>query len=318
MADVTTFWNVQGASGDWALIPGDLQGGDDLETATLISLFTDRLALASDTIPDGTTDRRGWWADLGQDYPIGSRLWLLARAKQVPQTLLDAQNYCTEALQWMIADGVAAKVAVAASFIGLGQLGIVATLYDQAGGVIASYQWAWKGCLADALQPPHAQPDPSADQGGPRDVRCRAAPSLLQPRDRRRRIGRGGQRPIRLSRLDRAHGGPLHGDWRVSGSLGGAEGRHPQAGGGGRRDGLQYGAVHGGGAVAYPGWTSVIRQVDGFAYVTTASGAIPAGQTTVAVPIEATTTGSAGDCEAGTVMVLGSASPVSPASAAWR
>lgn len=145
MGDITTVWSPQTGYGDWALIPGDLQGGDDLETSVLISLFTDRRAEASDRIPDGTTDRRGWWGDAGSTYPIGSRLWLLSRAKQVSKTLTDAQGYCTEALQWMIDDGVVASVSAACSFIGRGALGILINLYDQDGSMIATYQWAWKG-----------------------------------------------------------------------------------------------------------------------------------------------------------------------------
>jgi phage gp46-like protein len=145
MGDITTLWNTQTSYGDWAIIPGDLQGGDDLETSVLISFFTDRRAGPSDVIPDGTNDRRGWWGDAGQQYPIGSRLWLLGRAKQIPKTLTDAQGYCTEALQWMIDDGVIASASVACSWIGKGAMGIVATLYNQDGSVMATYQWAWKG-----------------------------------------------------------------------------------------------------------------------------------------------------------------------------
>ena len=172
MADITTAWNVQAGAGDWVLSDvsqisfyglgpiefdgvehlnltgsggSDLVSGEDLHTAVLISLFTDRRAEASDTIPDGTDDRRGWWGDAGQDYLIGSRLWLLNRAKQVPQTLVDAQGYCAEALQWLIDDGVAAKIDVACSWIGQGALGIVVSLYEQGRSLVAIYQWAWRG-----------------------------------------------------------------------------------------------------------------------------------------------------------------------------
>nr|GAT43694.1 predicted protein [Mycena chlorophos] len=103
--------------GDWQLSGADLLSGNDLTTAVLISLFTDRLAEASDTIPDGTTNRRGWWGDLDQDYPIGSRLWLLARSKLTQAVANKAQDYCIEALQWMIDDGVAASVTVTAQII---------------------------------------------------------------------------------------------------------------------------------------------------------------------------------------------------------
>lgn len=145
MPDITTVWNVQTGEGDWAMVPGDLQGGGDLGTSVLISLFTDRLADASDALPDGSADRRGWWGDAGQDFLIGSRLWLLARAEQTTRTLSNAQGYCTEALQWLIADGVAASVNVTCSWIAPGMMGIQIELYDQVGTVIATYQWAWKG-----------------------------------------------------------------------------------------------------------------------------------------------------------------------------
>jgi phage gp46-like protein len=145
MPDITTTWSPTGVEGDWTIVPGDLQGGDDLATAVLISLFTDRRAEASDVIPDGSNDRRGWWGDLGSAYPIGSRLWLLSRAKQLPQTLTNAQTYVAEALQWLLDDGVVASISAVCRFIGLGMMGILVALYDQDGTTIAQYQWAWKG-----------------------------------------------------------------------------------------------------------------------------------------------------------------------------
>ncbi|ASV34410.1 phage baseplate protein [Candidatus Hamiltonella defensa] len=56
-----------------------MTSGDDLDTAVFISLFTDQQARADDTY-DGD-DRRGWWGDLGEDYCIGSRLWLIYRQR---------------------------------------------------------------------------------------------------------------------------------------------------------------------------------------------------------------------------------------------
>ena len=77
MADITTVWQVTRSCGDWVVSGPDLLGGDDLSTAILISAFTDRTALPDDVIPDGSNDPRGWWGDVAQAYPIGSRLWLL-------------------------------------------------------------------------------------------------------------------------------------------------------------------------------------------------------------------------------------------------
>jgi phage gp46-like protein len=87
-----------------------------LERAVLISLFTWRRAEPSDLVDGG--DMQGWWGD---SYPsvasdrIGSRLWLLRRRSITQQTLLDAQRYCQEALQWLIDDGHVLAVAVVIS-----------------------------------------------------------------------------------------------------------------------------------------------------------------------------------------------------------
>ncbi len=113
--------------GDWALVLAgasqDLAGDDGLETAIVVSLFTDRLAAEGDELPpqaDGAVDRRGWWGDSYAELAgdrIGSRLWLLARAKQVPATLRLAEQYAAEALQWLVDDGVASAVTTAAEWV---------------------------------------------------------------------------------------------------------------------------------------------------------------------------------------------------------
>ena len=114
---------------DLALAGYDLATEDGLRTAVIISLFTDRRAEADDEIPDGGDDRRGWWADPA----MGSRLWLLARAKETPDTLTRARAYAIEALQWLIDDGVATAVDVTAEWARRGVLGlrVVITLADR-------------------------------------------------------------------------------------------------------------------------------------------------------------------------------------------
>ncbi|CAG9248590.1 putative Mu-like prophage FluMu protein gp46 [Burkholderia diffusa] len=114
MADITTVWQVPRLLGDWVLAGPSLLSGNDLHTAVLISLFTDRLALPSDPTPDG--DRRGWWGD-DPLHSIGSRLWLLERVKgplDVPQRVRD---YVAEALQWLLDDGVVARFDIDAQWI---------------------------------------------------------------------------------------------------------------------------------------------------------------------------------------------------------
>lgn len=94
---------------------GNFLSDEGLETAVVISLFTDRQAESTDEIPDGTDDRRGWWGDAFADEEgdrIGSRLWLLRDAKGTQQALNDAKLYAEEALRWMLDDGVAKSVTV--------------------------------------------------------------------------------------------------------------------------------------------------------------------------------------------------------------
>lgn len=96
-------YNAQG--NDLATVAG-------LTTAVIISLFTDRQADPDDVLPDGGTDRRGWWADT----TMGSRLWLLSREKEISAVLGKARQYAEEALAWLLDDGVASAVTVITSW----------------------------------------------------------------------------------------------------------------------------------------------------------------------------------------------------------
>ena len=175
MADISSIWSPSLGVGDWyfqvaetGLITdelgasildqlgqalddglfsgsGDLVVGNDLGTAILISLFTDAEAGDDDVIPDGSGDPRGWWGDLGEDYKIGSKLWLLSRSKQTSTVLALAKLYIEQALQWLIDDGIAASVAVTTEFSKPGFLGALVQIY-RANGTDASvrFDWAWQ------------------------------------------------------------------------------------------------------------------------------------------------------------------------------
>ncbi len=90
---------------------------DTLQTAVVLSLLCDRSAQAFEVSPG--SDPRGWWADAfssanpmdrtGADS-FGSRLWLLMREKQLPQTRERVRDYVKEALAWMVEDGMALAV----------------------------------------------------------------------------------------------------------------------------------------------------------------------------------------------------------------
>jgi phage gp46-like protein len=123
---------------DLQLGNGDLKGGDALATSVYLSLFTDRRAEDDDTLPDGSNNRRGWWADPA----FGSRLWLLTREKQIPQTLNRARQYAEQALQWLLDDGIAATITVTTEWVRMGFLGI-SVVITKPDGLIAQYSYTW-------------------------------------------------------------------------------------------------------------------------------------------------------------------------------
>nr|DAG73191.1 MAG TPA: hypothetical protein [Caudoviricetes sp.] len=143
--DIQIFWDAANNRGDWATLGPVLATGNDLETAILVSLFTDRMAAPDDVIPDGSGDPRGWWGDDAAS-PIGSRLWLLRRAKQTTETLQRAYDYIAEALQWLIDDGVVAKFDIMVEWTKASFLGAKIIAYQQDGTKVSlAYSWAWNG-----------------------------------------------------------------------------------------------------------------------------------------------------------------------------
>lgn len=114
MSDLKMVYDPNLQEGDLVFSDNDLQTEEGLATAVLMSLFTDRRALDDDELPDTRSDdKRGWWGDLIDgitDDLIGSKLWLLSRAKTTPEVLLQAEDYIRESLEWLIDDGIAASI----------------------------------------------------------------------------------------------------------------------------------------------------------------------------------------------------------------
>jgi len=144
MVDIALAWSNDLWRGDWLLdARGSLADGADLETAVLLSLFTDRTALPGDDIPDKGTIR-GWWADTFRTYPLGSRLWLLWREKQTETTRRRAEEYAREALQWLVQAGVARSATTAAAWIARGLLELTIEITTPAGERrVWRYPLAW-------------------------------------------------------------------------------------------------------------------------------------------------------------------------------
>jgi phage gp46-like protein len=115
MADVRHEFDGTKLVAGWAFGNGGLAQDNGLGTSVIHSLFTDRIAEPSDEIPDGSTDRRGHWADGISGWKKGSRLWLLSREKATSGALPRAEGYAREALAWMLEDAVADRIDVEAS-----------------------------------------------------------------------------------------------------------------------------------------------------------------------------------------------------------
>ena len=139
MTDIRTAWNADRLFADWLLAnagagPG-LDDERDLETAVVISLFSDRLAAADDRLPDESGDRRGWWADTGaEEGLLGSRLWLISQEKQTEETRRRAEDYAREALNWLLEDRVAQRLEVTGAWLEPGFLSLRVIVYRADGG----------------------------------------------------------------------------------------------------------------------------------------------------------------------------------------
>lgn len=144
MSDISSWWDVDQLRADWREGPGDLLEGDDLQTAIIISLFTDRVARSDDDI-DGD-DSRGWWGDSGAETEIGSRLWLLRRQKLTPAVALKAEDHCRDALSWLISDGVVGSIETATQIVHPRRLNIVIRYYrpGNSNSTDMRFFWVWE------------------------------------------------------------------------------------------------------------------------------------------------------------------------------
>lgn len=119
---------------DGQTIPLGLDSAEPLVRAVVISLFTWRRANPDDDLPGDL--RHGWWGDSFPVVPndkIGSRLWLLSRAKLTSETIVRAREYAEEALAWLVKDGIAARVVVEAERQGLSTLALACRVFKSDG-----------------------------------------------------------------------------------------------------------------------------------------------------------------------------------------
>ena len=127
---------------DWSLLSdGTLDDTQALATAIIVALGTDALADVDDALPDpDSTDRRGWWGDyqaqeIWDGWPIGSKLWLLQRAKidgpgsRNGATTVRVEQYISEAIQPFIDRRIGSQFTVEATRVGLEQIDALVRIY---------------------------------------------------------------------------------------------------------------------------------------------------------------------------------------------
>lgn len=151
VGDLALQWDPSTGTVDLAVVGDDLASDEGLETAVLLSIFTDARANPDDTLPSDDGDLRGWLGDEFADVEgdrFGSRLWLLSRAARRADVLPLAEQYVTEALAWMVTDGVARSVEVVPEFGTVGgaaALLLGVTVYKPDGTAVGfrfSHVWA--------------------------------------------------------------------------------------------------------------------------------------------------------------------------------
>lgn len=155
MADIALVFSNEGF-GDVVMAGQDLARDDGLESAVLISLFTDGRADPSQlAIDDDHADLRGYWGDVAPPVPgdeLGSHLWTLARAKQTAQTLERARTYCEKALAWLVDDRVAQEVDVDAAYTARGVITVAIDILRPDGSRVSfryDYEWAAQAAKAN-------------------------------------------------------------------------------------------------------------------------------------------------------------------------
>jgi phage gp46-like protein len=112
--DLALIYNPALQAFDIAVDGADLAADDTFSSAAVVSLLNDRQVEAYEVKPG--EDRRGWWADAyaTNNHKTGSRLWLLEREKQLPSVVQRCKQYCEEAMQWFVDDGLAQAISVTA------------------------------------------------------------------------------------------------------------------------------------------------------------------------------------------------------------
>lgn len=145
MADMALEIAQGGLFADIVIDAPFLAQDDDLQTAVILSLFSNRLAQKEEVKED--TDRQGWWGDTFIPVAgslLGSKLWLLRRSKLTQEVANLAREYCLEALQWLIEDQISNNIVVQTEIRDLYTLRIFVDIYRPSNVANFQFDYVWK------------------------------------------------------------------------------------------------------------------------------------------------------------------------------
>ena len=152
MGDIRIVWDPTTGTGDLNILAtGALETGHDLETASLISIFTDAQADPGDIVYG--TDPAGVWFDtyaaledpalptIANDR-VGSKIYQAFARPRTQDTLNWLRDEIIRCHAWMMTDGVASAVDANAFFTGPGGIGATVTITANGVANVFSYVWA--------------------------------------------------------------------------------------------------------------------------------------------------------------------------------
>jgi phage gp46-like protein len=137
---------------------GRLAIDDGLETAVALSLFTDAPATDDELAAAGLSreqNRGAWWGNDFVEIPgdvWGSKLWLLQRAKRTDETLARAQDYATQAVRWLIVDGLATRIPISAQWLGTSGFLIIGAQMFRPGDLQPQWRRLWNAQTGELLE----------------------------------------------------------------------------------------------------------------------------------------------------------------------
>lgn len=90
----------------------------------------------------------GFWGDSYEESAgdvTGSRLWLLAREKITPEVLQKLKDYSSQALAWLVSEGVASNVRVTVERNGIDRIDLLVQVIRGADSMNLRFVDVWKG-----------------------------------------------------------------------------------------------------------------------------------------------------------------------------